>query len=181
MKQVIRLKSRYKDCRTLFRNFLGVKPAGIGHVVNEFCSLSNARCKDPAQRCAGLLSLLWRFLTKGSQLDDGEIWRIARTNAFPVLEATATPQVEPQLRSLDSGGWYIPDKTTLKSAFTGKVDLLNLSVKSVQSFVGVFEQLGYEKMTLSSVVEEIVKPRGEKIRDKAKEKDLKTRLKHISR
>jgi len=133
------------------------------------------------QRCEDLLSLLWRFLTKGSQLDDGDIRKIERTNAFPVLEAAATSQVEPQLRSLDSGGWYIPDRTTLECAFRGKVDLLNLSVKSVLSFFGVFEQLGYEHMALSSAVEEIVKPRGKKIRDKVKEKDLKTRLKHISR
>jgi len=181
LKQVIRLKSRYKDCKTLFHDFLGVEPAGIGHVVDEFCSLSNESCQDPVLRCEELLSLLNSFLTKGSQLDDGEIERIRFARAFPVLNASDASQAEPNivLRSLYDGGWYIPDRTTLESAFRGKVDLLNLSVKSVQFLNCVFKELCCEAKALSSAVKETVEIRGEKIRDVSKEQDLEIRLKYI--
>lgn len=99
------------------------------------------------QRCGDVLSLLRHFLTKGSQLDEGEIRRISTTHAFPVLEVSDASKAEPRiaLRSLDDGGWYVPDRTTLESAFRGKVDLLKLSVKSVWSLDCVFERLGYKK------------------------------------
>lgn len=166
----------------MFCDFLGVEPAGIRYVVDEFCSLSNGCFEDLVQRCEELLLLLNGFLTKGSELDDREIGRIATAHLFPVLEASDASQAEPNIvwRSLDVGGWYIPDRTTLQSAFRGKVDLLNLSVKSVQSLDCVFKELGCEDMLLSSAVEETVEPRGTSIRDMLKEQDLKTRLKHIS-
>lgn len=134
------------------------------------------------QRCEELLSLLNSFLTKGSRLDDREVRSIATARAFPVLEASDASQAEPNIvsRSLDGGGWYIPDRTTLESAFRGKVDLLNLSVKSVRSLNCVFKELDCEDMVLSSAVEETAEPRGPSIRDMLKEQDLKTRLKYIS-
>lgn len=84
------------------------------------------------------------------------------------------------LRSMDDGGWYIPDKTTLESAFHGKVDLLNLPVQSVRSLVSVFEKLGCTDILLSSAVYEKKDPHGSITRDLLREEDLKARLRFIA-
>jgi len=181
--QVIRLESSYSDCKNLFSDFLGVKSAGIRHVVEEFCSLSRGAWVDQADRFEELLTLLHGYLAKGLTLDVSETRSMNTARAFPVMKPgnLSHESATIVLRSLDDNDWYIPDKTTLELAFRGRVNLLKLSVRSVQLMMKVWVELGCKGLFLSSVVEEKVELGGVRIRNKSKEKELRTRLKYLAR
>ena len=178
LKQVIKLKVVYGDCKKLFCDFLGVKVAGTKHFVDELCSISD----EDDQAVSRFQELFSWFQYYKHDLDDKQIQRIKSASIFPVLdkEDDSLDVFCFSFRSVDDGDWYIPDRATLESAFRGKVDILSLPVKSVMMLRDIFEKLGCEDMFLSSAIEETVEPRGTSIRDKAREVDLKTRLKYIS-
>jgi hypothetical protein len=170
LKRVVRLV-RYKDCRTLFCDYLGVRPAGIQHVVDETSSIADEDPENLVRRFEALFLLLSEFHFTGPQLTDMQRLKIRAATVFPVLAASETYS---ELRSLEDGDWYIPNITTLQSAFCGRVDLLALSVPSVQPLLVLLEELDCEDMSLSNCVTQRVEPRGNKIRDLRTEKDLKT-------
>ncbi|RYO93890.1 hypothetical protein DL762_000845 [Monosporascus cannonballus] len=180
LKQVIKLKTHYRDCKNLFRSFLGVESAGTKHVVDEFCSTSDDD-DETAQRFEKLFSLLGDFHSSKSSLSDEQIERVQSAPVFPILEKGDGSQEESgiALRSMDDMDWYIPDSATLETAFRGKVDMLSLPVKSVRMLRGLFEDLDCKNMFLSSAVE-TVEPSGTCIRDRLGEDNLKTRLRYIS-
>jgi hypothetical protein len=182
LEQVIRLEPRYRDCEKLFCDLLGVRPAVVRHVVDEFCFLSNRSCDDAIQRCGELLSVLQSFFAEGAHLNVNDTRRLKASRAFPVCEAEDSSDAEPNvvLRSLDDGNWYIPDRTTLEQAFRSKVSLLSLPVKRVQSLASVFEELDCQGMLLSHTVTEMVEPHGASIRNVTEEEDLRIRLRYIA-
>ncbi|KAH8883772.1 hypothetical protein GQ53DRAFT_882293, partial [Thozetella sp. PMI_491] len=187
--RAIKLSRTYKDCKVLFCDYLDVKPANIRDAVEEFCHLPSEGSRAPSLRCAEVLDVLNDFINKGSKLRSQDILKIQSTKAFPVLtaeqgsHARAMPEVS--LRALkDSRIWYLPDRISLETAFQGMVDLLHFSGSSavrVLSLEGLLTQLGAHSRFLSIVVKEQVETRGDKIRDQAKERDLKLRLKYITR
>ena len=182
LKQVMRLKSLYNDCRILFRQYLGVKVADVRHVVDELCSLANETCAKPTSRFEELFTLLDQSSSHGAKITDEQVTKIRAAPCFPLIVAgqTSREAADIELRSVEDGDWYIPDKTPLQAVFYPKVDLLSLSVKQVQSLAGLFERLKCRDMFLSSAVEESVKPSGERIKDILTESDLHTRLRYIS-
>jgi hypothetical protein len=180
LKQVINLATHYRDCKKLFRGILEVPPANTEHVVDEFCTISKAS-NQAVQRFEEMFSLLAAYHDK-SPIDDHQYNMIQSAPVFPILEKTGGSQEEPSIvmRSIRGKDWYIPDKTTLYSAFRGKIDLLNLPVKLVRKFRGLFTALHCEDIFLSSAVQEEVESNGMGVRDQLREISLEIRLKYIS-
>lgn len=180
LKQVIDLAIHYRDCRTLFRDILKVRPASTKHVVDEFCSISKAS-NQAVQRFKEMFLLLGDYHDK-SHINVRQYNMIQSAPVFPILEKTGDSQEEPNvvMRSIRDKDWYIPDNATLYSAFRGKIDMLNLSVKLVREFRSLFTDLHCEEVLLSSAVKEEVESNGMSVRDELREISLETRLKYIS-
>lgn len=181
LNRVTKLKSRYRNSKQLFCSILGVADAGTGHIVDELCSLPDEG--DLAvRRFEELFSLLGRYKSQHSELSRRQIQRIKDATVFPVINQgnDTHEQSSISMHSMHSGGWYVPDKATLERAFRGKVAMLSLPVKLVRASSDLFEDLGYDHMFLSSVIEETTEMRGTSIRDIRREGDLQTRLKYIS-
>lgn len=180
LKRVAKLRDRYSNCKRLFRSTLGVGNADTGHIVDELCSLSD-EADVAVQRFEELFSLLGRYNAQHSKLNRGHIQRIRDAAVFPVMKGNyIDEEARISFRSMYNGGWYVPDKTTLERAFRGKVAMLNLPAKLVRTLRGLFEDLDYNCMFLSSVIKETTETRGTSIRDMCWEGDLKIRLKYIS-
>lgn len=181
LKRVAKLRGRYRNCKELFCSILGVGNAVTGHVVDEICSLPDEG-ELVVQRFEELFSLLGRYHAQHSKLNRRQIQRIQYATVFPVMDQgnEVDGHSKISLHSMHSGGWYVPDKATLERAFRGKVAMLSLPVKLVRILRDLFEDLDYDDMFLSSVVEETTETRGTSIRDVSREGDLKTRIKYIS-
>ena len=154
-------------------------PAGVSHVVDELCSLG---LQEAPERWEGLLKLLDSHLTGRHGLDIASQRMLKSARIFPVLQAdgaSSTPQ-SVTLRALNEDGWYIPDRTTLESAFRGRVDILKISVPGVPKISKVIEALGGMSKLLSRVVEVTVLPSGDQIRDVATEDEFVRRERHIA-
>ncbi|KAH7317120.1 hypothetical protein B0I35DRAFT_434596 [Stachybotrys elegans] len=184
LKLVTKLSNRYGECRTLFCELLGVSSATIEHVVNEFCSLQESSLDDTMQRFKELLGTLQEYSGDDHMFTTTQFLRLRHARVFPIIKATvAEDATEPRvvLRSiLQDENWYIADRLTLDTAYRSKVDLLDLPVRDNKAFCAVLSKLGCRPKYLSSVVEEKVEPRGLVIRDLAKEKDLRIRLRCIA-
>lgn len=112
-----------------------------------------------------------------------QFMRLMFARIFPVIKADSTyNEALPRIvyRALKDPDWYIPDRLTLESAFRGRIDLLNLPVKAVQSYSCFFSRLKCHTLYLSHVIIEAVEAQGLKVRDMVKEGELNTRLKYIS-
>lgn len=182
LRQVVRLYSHYRDCEKLFVKVLGVKAAGLNHVVHEFCSEFRGKRQPAVQRFEKLCFTLAQFVSKSSGLTTSQLARIRDARVFPVLQSRDDLQEESGMlwRSIRDGAWYIPDRITLQNVFRGRIGLLDISVESARNLQRLFRALGCTTMLLSHCVQETVEPRGNSIRDLLIEKDLKTRLEHIS-
>jgi hypothetical protein len=173
---VIDLHQRYPDAEQLFYETLYVKPATIGHVVNEFCHLPTDDSQDKVKRCQELLILFKAFLNKGATLDSSNMRKIRDVSAFSVTTAeSGTVQ-----RALSNQSWYIPDKSILTDAFRGKVELLDMPIKVVDSLRAVFIAMECKNKFLSEAVHQVIHTRGEVIRDHETENEFKIREKHIA-
>lgn len=105
--------------------------------------------------------------------------RVAK--AFPVsLAGSARADPAPVLRSVADGDWYIPDQTTLGTAFRGRVNLLTLQVRLIKQLDGLFEDLGCRGKYLSAVMKESVEQRGTAIRDVTRENELRARVNYLA-
>jgi len=172
----------YGDCKRLFCDILQIQPAGLQHVVDEFCSLSEGSAEKASGRCCRSALSTERFLRQWFTATHFVSQnRLKAARSFPVVQSGESPEAEPDvvLRSLDDGNWYISDSTILESAFRRKIDLLLLEVKQVRPLRCVFEHLGCQSMLLSNAVTERTTPHGMCVRDKEKEQELQCRLKHI--
>lgn len=181
LKQVTKLQRRFEDCKHLFCKVLSVEDFSIQHVVSELCSVSDGP-GAPAKRSEELLQLLNRMLAKGGQLHDDDLERISDEAIFPVLLAKGAPEARRSsvFRSLIDEDWYFPDKTTLRRAFEGKVDIADLSPKAIQGLRYLIERLSCEEKLLSKAVVEEVEPHGDPVRHFQKENELNFRLRFIS-
>lgn len=179
---VITLRSYYRDCKRLFVTVLKVKEAGLSHVLHDFCCTFEGNQQRAVQRFEKICSELARFRPRRRDLDPNQLKSIRRARVFPILPSGDNAQKDSGLRwrSIRDGGWYIPDKITLESVFRGKIGLLNIPVKSVGNLQDLFSALDCTSLLLSNCVRETVEPRGNPIRDVVMEKELKTRLEHIS-
>ncbi len=180
-----KLQRRYSDCKRLFCDLLGVKPADTKHVVEELCYITDED-DVPVQRFKDVICLLAHYHSTRSSLSEAQIEKIRLAPVFPILEEGHGTSEESSIswRSLSDGGWYIPDKTMLEIAFRGRVDLLSLprkelSRKEVRTLDDLFEALRCRDMFISANVEVDIEPRGSPIPDESREDDLKTRLRYI--
>lgn len=184
LRRVIRLQSHYADCEKLFYNILNVKLAQTRYVVDEICSLSNGSCRDAETRLVPLLSLLKDYSDEGLRLKPEDGRRLSAAKVFPVLEISEPPHAVSAvfLHSLDDESFAFPDKTTLRSAFYGKINMLSISVKQILPLMTLLENINciVVDFTLSEAVTEEVEPHGMSIRDKSREQELQSRLQHIS-
>lgn len=181
LKQVTRLSNRYGDCRKLFCNILGVGPASIENVADELCLLHEETSDGMAKRCEELLTMLSERLTAGSELPVTHYLRILHAKVFPVVRAVHVDvKSEIVLRSLHDADWYIPDRLTLETAFQGKVNILDFSVRVVNLLDSFFKRMNSRGKYLSSAIEETVEPRGTRIHDLSTERDLKIRVEYFS-
>lgn len=181
--RIIKLKSNYQNCESLFRSLLGVKEAGTQHVVDEFCEPTSNEDDNVEQHFQAMLSLLAKFHRKSSLIliQKSKIWSAP---VFPILSKQLTPAGELSRRkmySLYDEDWYIPDIVTFEAAFRGKVDMLALSVQSVRALKDLFNDLFCEKKFLSTAVTRTVTPDGMTVRNVREEQDLRERLRYISR
>jgi hypothetical protein len=150
--------------------------------VHEFCSESRGNRQPAVQRFEKLCSTLARFVSQSRGLTTNQLARIRDAPVFPVLQSRDGSQEDSGIlwRSIRDGAWYIPDRITLESVFRGRIGILEMSVKSAKTLQPLFTALGCKTMFLSECVREVVEPRGNSIRDLPIERDLKTRLEHIS-
>lgn len=181
LQHVVRLRSYYKDCEELFVTVLGVKAADLRHVVHEFCCVFEGNREPAVERFEKICSTLARFLSRSRSLAPSHLALVRNARVFPILSSRDNSQESSLLwRSIQDGDWYIPDRITLENVFRGRVGLLDISVKSVGTLQDLFKALGCTTMLLSHCVQETVEPRGNSIRELVMEKELKTRLEHIS-
>lgn len=180
--RVIKLKTYYRNCESLFHSLLSVKEAGTQHVVDEFCEPSSKKNDNTEQHFQAMLSLLARF-HRNSNLSDDQIYKIRSASVFPILVKRPTP-VEGlsriKMRSLCDEGWYIPDDVTFEVAFRGKADMLALPVQSARALKYLFEDLWCEEEFLSEAVTRTITPDGITVRNVREEKDLHNRLRYVS-
>ncbi|KAK4140599.1 uncharacterized protein C8A04DRAFT_39752 [Dichotomopilus funicola] len=194
LQQVVRLRPYYQDCERLFTQILEVRPASLGEVVHEFCSSESNRGneKSAVQRFEKLLLLLADFESKGPPwLCKEELMRIRAAPVFPVIwhqqKVDDAPQDNPAAimwRSMDEGGWNIPDDIFLESLFRGMVYMLGMPVRSIiksaDRLKELFVALGCTEMLLSVSVEQTVELDGDKVRALSVERELKIRVQHLS-
>ncbi|KAH6627198.1 hypothetical protein B0J18DRAFT_465142 [Chaetomium sp. MPI-SDFR-AT-0129] len=194
LEQVIRIHPHYQDCEKLFTQILGVRTASLGDVVQEFCSSESNRGneKSAVQRFEKLLLLLADFESEGPPwLGKEELMRIRAAPVFPVIwhqqEVDDAPQDNPAAitwRSMDEGGWNIPDDIFLESLFRGRVYMLGMPVRSIiksaDRLKELFVALGCTEMLLSASVQQTVELDGDKVRDLSVERELKIRVQHLS-
>lgn len=151
-------------------------------VVLEICTNFGGELADASSRFKELFALLETFLANGSKLWGCDIHSIRTSRVFPILEGGRDARTKPTvvLRPLNTGGWYIPDRTDLESAFHGKVNLLNLTPSFVKSLGRVLAALDCAELRLSVAVEQREEPRGVQIRDDRRAQDLKERLRYLA-
>ncbi|KAK6842238.1 hypothetical protein PG987_003098 [Apiospora arundinis] len=178
LQDVVKLGSRYRDCKVLFCDCLGVRAASTQHVVNEMPAFYTG-FEKPVERCLTMLFLLDKFLSKGEKLEEHHKRQLREVSIFPVVKSGEGICV-PTWRALDEENWYIPDKSTLAGAFRGKVDLLSISPKTIHSVRNVFAALASENMFLSARVEEECTPTGTMVRDLLEETSLNSRIRYIA-
>lgn len=181
--RVTKLRTYYRNCETLFHSLLGVKEAGIQHVVDEFCQPTSKDDDNIEQHFKAMLSLLAIFHRRSSLTDDQKR-KIYPVSAFPILAKGFTPgeglsRIE--MRSLRDKEWYIPDIVTFESAFRGKIDMLALPVHSTRALKDLFEDLWCGPRFLSRAVTRAVTPDGITVRNAREEQDLHKRLRCIFR
>jgi hypothetical protein len=182
LRHVVRLSSYYRDCEKLFVTVLKVKAAGLAQVVHEFCCTFEGNQERAVQRFEEICSTLAGLLSQNRALTPNQLELIRRARAFPISPSRDNAQEKSGLlwRSIQDGGWYIPDKITLENVFRGRISLLDIPVKSVGALQELFRALGCTSLLLSQCVRETVEPRGNSIRDLGVENELDTRLEHIS-
>ena len=119
----ISINQHYSDCSDLFTKCLGIKPAGIPHVMKELCFLADEKCEPHADRFKQLFALLSRFSAAGTKLTDKQVKNLRAAPMFPVILAKHSSRESSKIKycSLEEGGWYIPDNGSLRAAFCGKV------------------------------------------------------------
>lgn len=180
LRRVFRLEAHYANYEKLFCTILGVGPAGIDHVVDELCSISDEEGPS-AQRFEELFSLLGRFLSDTHKLRPGQVQRIRNAPIFPIVRKLNGSQdgSGASWQSASNSVWYIADRSTLERAFRGKVDMLDLPVRLVRALNALFKDLGLQNMFLSSHVKTTTMVSGASIRDIRREADLKIRVKHL--
>jgi hypothetical protein len=173
----------YGNCEYLFRSVLGVKAAGIRHVVDEFCEPALKTDADTIrQRFEGMLSLLAKFHGKSS-LTNAQISRIRSAPVIPILVkgfALGGLLSRTEMRSFCDKDWYIPDRVTFEAALRGKVNMLVLRVQAAIRLKGLLEDLGCEEKFLSEAVKRSVRPHGVAIPNPHEEKELHVRLRYVS-
>ncbi|KAK7697413.1 hypothetical protein SLS64_013551 [Diaporthe eres] len=181
--RVTKLRTYYRNCETLFRSVLGVKEAGIQHVVDEFCQPTSKDDDNVEQHFKAMLSLLAKFHRRSSLTDD-QIRKIRSVSVFPILAkrfASGEGLSRIEMRSLRDKEWYIPDIVTFESAFRGKIDILALPVQSTRALKDVLEDLWCEEQFLSKAVTRAVTPDGITVHNVREEQDLHTRLRYVFR
>lgn len=173
----------YKDCKRLFKDYLDIEDAGIGHVVDALCWLNTGA--EDALRVFHRLMILLQDLSTISPLRREDMYRMWNCSIFPVVESKHASTSNMSKRKitwsgLNEIGWYIPNSTALHSVFHGKVDLLHLSVESVHSIKSILITLGCEHLFLSANVTESSDITGSQMRDWLEEKSLHRRLEYIA-
>ncbi|GKT96160.1 heterokaryon incompatibility protein [Colletotrichum tofieldiae] len=80
---------------------------------------------------------------------------VRRLKIFPMMKSSLHSHGSngTVYKSLDDT-WYIADRTTLKSAFLGKVQILDFDVKDVDQLLPLINWLGLENIRLSEAVDE---------------------------
>lgn len=177
LKRVTKLRTYYQKCPSLFHSLLEVEKAGTQHVVDEFCEPTSTDNDDIQQHFKELLFLLSEFHKK-SKLTHDQISKIRCAPVFPVL-AKETSRIE--MRSLRNKYWYIPNVVNFEAKFRGKVNMLALSVQSARALEDMFEDLLCKGKLLSEAVVRNVTRNGMTVHNVRAEKDLRERLRYISR
>lgn len=175
----------YRNCECLFHSVLGVKAAGIRHVVDEFCEPVSKTDADTTieQRFEAMLSLLAKFHEKSS-LTKAQISRIRSAPVIPIQAkgfALGGSLSGTEMRSFCDKDWYIPDRVTFEAALRGKVNMLVLRVQAAMRLKGLLEDLGCREKFLSEAVTRSVRPHGVAVPDPHEEKELHGRLRYVSR
>lgn len=191
LEQVDKIRPYYPDCERLFTQVLGVKSASLDDVVHEFCS-SKGKGKVAVRLFEKFLLLLADFVSKSSRgLTEHQLKRIRTSPVFPIIacqqkvdDASQESSTPVAWHSISRGGWNIPDDIVLERVFRGKVCMLDISVwsiiKSAERLKPLFVALGCTEMLLSISVRQTVELDGEEERDLPMEREVRTRVEHLS-
>ncbi|KZL86453.1 heterokaryon incompatibility protein, partial [Colletotrichum incanum] len=160
LKNATTLTDVYPECCDFFQKYLNVQDSGIPEAIEELKRLSNIPGNlRELEVMKSIILILCDYLAKGrpsgQDSDTKKKDEVRRLRIFPMMKSA--------LHSHDSDGtvykslddtWYIADRTTLKSAFLGKVQILDFDVKYVDQLLPLINWLGLEKIRLSEAVDE---------------------------
>ncbi|GJC82810.1 hypothetical protein ColLi_05648 [Colletotrichum liriopes] len=155
LKNATALADVYPECCDFFQAYLKVQDAGIPEAIEELKRLSNIpEISRELQVTKSTILVLCGYLAKHDS-DTKKKDEVRRLKIFPMMKSS--------LHSHDSNGavykslddtWYIVDRTTLKSAFLGKVQILDFDVKDVDQLLPLINWLGLGNIRLSEAVDE---------------------------
>lgn len=154
LKSSLSLADVYPDCGAFFKHKLELRDAGIVEVVQELERL-NGLPEDSRELevLKPIVILLSKCLDKAPAT---ELWeRIRPLKVFPTTPSTeiSTDPKGTTYKSLEDK-WYVADRTVLRRAFLGRVDILCFDVTDTDGLLPLLECAGLEDSLLSKAVKE---------------------------
>ncbi|KAH0427347.1 heterokaryon incompatibility [Colletotrichum camelliae] len=150
----------YPECDGLFQGRLGMKDAGMREEIQELETFTHSDQPEDTEALKSVILLLSEYLQQrkpaDAENDAGLRERIKNLRIFPVISDTHSsdqPSVV-KLRSL-ADDWYIADQSALRSAFLGRVELLDFDVlKEIDKLIPLIKWLDIDRLLLSIAVKE---------------------------
>ncbi|KAF5513004.1 hypothetical protein CGCA056_v012212 [Colletotrichum aenigma] len=150
----------YPECDGLFPGRLGIKDAGMREVIQELETFKHSGQPEDTEVLKSVILLLSEYLqqrkSSNAANDAGLLEKIRNLKIFPVISDTRSsdqPSVV-KLRSL-ADDWYIADQSALRSAFLGRVEILDFDVlKDIDKLFPLVKWLDIDRLLLSTAVKE---------------------------
>ncbi|EFQ26641.1 uncharacterized protein GLRG_02461 [Colletotrichum graminicola M1.001] len=160
LKSTTTLADVYPECDDFFRGVLSIQDAGISEVVEELKRISNTpESSQEVESMKSIMFILCDYLAEagpmGRRLHTKEKDEVLHLQVFPVVKSSLQPHDSGRAarRILDET-WYIADRTALREAFLGKVEILDFDINDVDKLLPLIEWLDLDKRRLSKAVEE---------------------------
>jgi len=177
LSDVAALKALYLELRSLFTGTLGVRDATLSDVVDRLEACSGRA--DQVGEIKSLLMYLSRSLAPGKPPVAQEVISRLLNSATRVLPVRLTVD-RVELRSTSDQSWFYADTTTLRTAFAGKVALLDFDMINSVSVTDLIKKLGLEGRRLKAHACEDTVTAGEQIPQPGLTDSLQWRAKYIT-
>ncbi|KAK1655998.1 hypothetical protein BDP81DRAFT_388853 [Colletotrichum phormii] len=180
------LANVYPACAELFRRRLGVSDVGVAEIVKELVRVDNI---PDSSRDHPLLKTTILALSesrgKGQpspvKLNDDLRGKMRDLKIFPMASTAESSGEAPSVvyRSIDKD-WYIGDRSVLRRAFVGKVDILNFDIGDIDKLMPLIKWLSLDNKLLSAAVQQRTVNVGSPVYNRGWSNDIRKRARYIA-